>query len=416
VTAWHVAVVVENLPLGVDTRLRKQVDDLLAAGFAVTVVTMRHDDNEPYRHRERLTLREHTPPPQGRGVLGFGLEYAVAFAHAARGLLTLRLRRRVDVLQLCQPPDVYFPLAWVLRALGARVVVDQRDLVPEILASRGGRPPVLLDRLLRRMERESRRAAHEVVTVNERLAERLSGDGTPVRIARNGPVLARARRAAPDPGLRRDGEHLVVWAGKIGRQDRVDLVVRLAEEVVCRRHRTDCRFVILGDGECEQQLRDEVAALGLQDWVRFTGWVSEAEVFRHLASADLGVDTTLQHEVTPVKAMEYFATGLPLACFDLGETRRLADGVAVLVPPGDVPALATAVLDLLDDPGRRQLLGARARRLVEDELAWERQCVEYLRAVSPPVGTPVSATPVTEPARDTPARPSTAAPAQPTPR
>src|SRR5580765_6873532 len=45
----HVAVIVENVPLGVDTRLRKQVRDLLAAGFHVSVVTMRSDDNATYR-------------------------------------------------------------------------------------------------------------------------------------------------------------------------------------------------------------------------------------------------------------------------------------------------------------------------------------------------------------------------------
>ena len=39
------------------------------------------------------------------------------------------------MLQLCQPPDVYFPLAWLLRLTGARVVVDQRDLMPETLLS-----------------------------------------------------------------------------------------------------------------------------------------------------------------------------------------------------------------------------------------------------------------------------------------
>ena len=73
----------------------------------------------------------------------------MSFGWAAVLLARLRLRSRVDVLQLCQPPDVYFPLAWLLRWAGARVVVDQRDLMPEVLASRGEREPgPLLLRLL----------------------------------------------------------------------------------------------------------------------------------------------------------------------------------------------------------------------------------------------------------------------------
>lgn len=385
---WHVAVVVENVPLGVDTRLRKQVDDLLAAGFRVSVVTMRHDDNAPYRVRPGLRLLEYPAPPEGTGVLGYAREYGVAFARASARLLALRLRGRVDVLQLCQPPDVYFPVAWVLRLLGARVVVDQRDLMPEVLASRSERPSRALMTALHLLERETRRVAHHTVTVNDYLRDRLTGAGGgqgTVSVARNGPVLRRVDRIQPDPALRGDGTFLVVWAGKIGRQDRVDLVVRLAEEIVHRRARRDVRFVVLGDGECEQELRDLAGSLGLGDSVRFTGWVDEATVFRHLASADLGVDTSLQVEVTPVKAMEYFAFGLPLACFDLQESRRLAEGAGAFVPPGDVEALASTVLGLLDDPRRRSALGRAGRQMVEERLCWERQATAYLAAVSPHV-------------------------------
>ena len=117
--------------------------------------------------------------------------------------------------------------------------------------------------------------------------------------------------------------------------------------------------------------------------MRFTGWVDEATVFRHLASADLGVDTSLQVEVTPVKAMEYFAFGLPLACFDLQESRRLAEGAGAFSPPGDVEALASTVLGLLDDPRRSSALGRSGRRMVEERLCWERQATVYLAAVSP---------------------------------
>ena len=169
----------------------------------------------------------------------------------------------------------------------------------------------------------------------------------------------------------------------MGRQDRVDLVVRLAESLVHQRGRTDCRLVVLGDGECLDELRDLTTRLGLEPWVTFTGWVDEATVFTHLASADLGVDTSLQEEVSPVKAMEYMSFGLPFVCFDLLESRRLAEGAAVLVPAGDLERLTDEVIGLLDDPGRRQRLGDHGRRRVEQELAWERQVPAYVAAVSP---------------------------------
>jgi glycosyltransferase involved in cell wall biosynthesis len=77
------------------------------------------------------------------------------------------------------------------------------------------------------------------------------------------------------------------------------------------------------------------------------------------------------------------AFGLPFACFDLPETRRLAGAAAVLVPTGDIDALADAVVTLLDDAPARQRLGAAGRRAVLDRLAWERQAETYLAAVGP---------------------------------
>ena len=381
------AVVVENVAVGVDTRLRKQVDDLLDAGFDVSVVTRRHPDNEPYRHRERLRLLEHPAPPDGTSVAGYAREYAVAVLWATVLLGRLRVRRRVDVLQLCQPPDLYFPLAWVLRLTGARVVLDQRDLMPELLGSRTEHPPRLLMAVLRGLERESCRVAHHVVTVNDYLAERLRAHhpATPVSVVRNGPVLARvdaARRRPVEPGST-DGRAVVVWVGKMGPQDRVDLVVRAAEELVLRRGRGDVRFVVLGDGECLEEVTALTRELGLDAHVDLTGWVDEATVFAWLAAADVGVDASLQEEVTPVKALEYMAFGLPFACFDLTETRALAPDAAALVEPGDLVALADALEGLLDDPRRRRLLGRRGRRAVESRLAWERQAPAYLAAVSP---------------------------------
>jgi glycosyltransferase involved in cell wall biosynthesis len=388
--AWHVAVLVENLPLGVDTRLRKQVDDLLAAGFRVSVVTRRHPDNAPYRGRDGLTLLEHRPPPEGSGTLGYAAEYAVAFTLASSRLLLLRLRGRVDVLQLCQPPDIYFPLAWVLRLLGARIVVDQRDLMPELLASRTDRPSRVMTAVLRMLERETRRAAHHVVTVNDHLRRRLGGDlaATPVTVVRNGPVLRRADQVGEAPRAGRHARTRVVWAGKIGRQDRVDLVLRVAQEVVRRRGRADCEFEVLGDGECLEELRDLAHSLGLDGFVTFSGWLGERELFAHLAAADIGLDTSLQHEVSPVKAMEYFAFALPLACFDLQETRRLAEGAASFAPPGDVEALADALLGLVDAPAERRAKGACGRRMLEELLCWEKQSPAYVAAVSPPASAP----------------------------
>jgi glycosyltransferase involved in cell wall biosynthesis len=380
----HVAVIVENVALGVDTRLRKQVDNLLEAGVQLSVITMRDDDNARYRDVPGLTIFEYPAPKQPSGPVGYVGEYLQSFAWASWYLTKLRLRGRIDVLQICQPPDIYFPLAWVLRWAGTRILVDQRDLMPELLGSRYNEPPKLMLKAMHWLERRTQRVAHHSLTVNSYLKNRMVEAGAKpdaVSLVYNGPVLARTSLAVAEPSLHGEHRYLVAWAGKMGRQDRVDLTIKVAEHVIRDLGREDCGFVLLGDGECLEELRQSVRDLGLERWITFPGWIPEKDLFSYLATADLGIDCSLQVEVSPVKVMEYMAQGLPVVCFDLQESKLLADGAGEFTPAGDVPAIAAKVVELLDDPTRRKQLGDTGRRLITEKLSWERQTPIYLQAI-----------------------------------
>jgi glycosyltransferase involved in cell wall biosynthesis len=144
----------------------------------------------------------------------------------------------------------------------------------------------------------------------------------------------------------------------------------------------DVRVVVLGDGECLDEARRAASARGLDPWVSFPGWVPERDVFAHLATADVGIDASLQEEVSPVKVLEYMAFGVPFAAFDLAETRAIGADAGVLVTPGDVAALARAVVSLLEDPARRATLARAGRGRTRDHLAWEHQATTYVAVVN----------------------------------
>jgi glycosyltransferase involved in cell wall biosynthesis len=380
----HLLAIVENVPFGSDHRLRKQVESLLAHGYRVTVVTRRDATNRPHRSTAGLRLLEYAGPPEARGRLGYLREYGGSFLSAARLAVSVCLRDRVDVVQFCQPPDLYFPLAWSLRALRCKALIDQRDLMPELYAARFGSHPASLDRLFDVLARWNHRSAHEVLCVNGYLERHAVATGAApdrVTIVRNGPVMSRIEDAIPDPSLKRGASFLCCWVGMMGRQDRLDLLIETLDLLIRRHGRTDLHLAILGDGESREDARAIVARLGLEPWVTFTGWVSEDVVFRYLATADLGVDASLQAEVSPVKIMEYMGAGLPVAAFDLPETRETVGPEAALAPPGDVPALAELVAALMDDPEGRRAIVERGRARVAADLAWERQASAYVAVV-----------------------------------
>ncbi len=380
----HILVIVENIPLCVDHRVRKQVDDLLMAGYRVSVVTRRDPGNSAYRERTNLSLLEYPSLPESSGMAGYVREYTQAFVWAGILSVAARLRGRIDVVQLCQPPDIYFPLARLLRWSGATVVLDQRDLMPELYLARYGNPRMGVLAGLAWLERRTQRVAQYVICVNGYLSDRAVRVGAhPERVAivRNGPLLRRVAAARPNPALRCGFESLCCWVGKIGRQDRVDLLLRAVAHLVHDLGRRDCRFTIIGDGECLDEMRELASHLDLDRWVAFPGWLPESEVFSYLASADIGLDASVQAEVSPVKAMEYMAFSLPIVAFDLPETAALVDGAAVLVPPMDVERLGREIAALLDDPASRAALGGIGRHRVATELSWERQGLTYLQVI-----------------------------------
>ncbi|GAA2589451.1 hypothetical protein GCM10010435_80030 [Winogradskya consettensis] len=411
----RVLLMVENVSLARDHRLRKHAAALVEAGMQVTVICRRDPGNKTV---PGVRVLDYEPPRDGTSKLGFLWEYGYSLAMA--GLLTVRalLSGGIDVLQVSSTPDIYFLIARPLKLLGRRVVFDFKDLSPEIYAARYHTREGLMYALLQRLEHASLRAADHVVAVNESVREvAMRRGGVPadaVTVVGNGPRLSELNGGGTvRPELRRGREHLCVLVGMMGPQDSIDLAIEAIAYLVHGLGRTDTAYTFVGVGDAVPDLVRLVERHGLEPWVSFPGWAEQAEVFDYLATADLGLEPNLEEFVTPVKAMEYMAFGLPFVAFDVTETRLIASGVpthlsptgrtpgkdaagvvsvegaAGLVPAGDVKAFASLIDALLTDPVRRERLGAAGRRAVVEKLAWEHQARKYLTVFNRPVGADV---------------------------
>jgi glycosyltransferase involved in cell wall biosynthesis len=387
----HILLVVENVALARDHRLQKQVSTLHGHGYRVTVVC-RGDVGGPRNSCPAgVGLRAYRPPPDGTSKLGFAWEYGYSFAMAAWLAAGVFRRDRFDAIQVSGTPDIYFALAAPYRLLGRPLVLDQRDLSPELFELRYGRRGAV-HRALRWLERRSYRAADQVITVNAALRDAaLTRGGLPpeaVTVVGNGPVLASTRRRQPRLELKHGKPFLCCWLGHMGPQDRLDLALRAVGHLVHGIGRADCHFAFVGDGEARVHARRLAAQLRISPWVSFPGWAGQDEAFTYLSTADVGLEPNMEEIVSPVKGMEYMAFGLPFVTFDLAETRALAREAAVYALPGDVAGFARLIDELLGDPARRAALGRAGRRLIEERLAWDRQEAAYLGVYQRLLGKP----------------------------
>lgn len=216
--------------------------------------------------------------------------------------------------------------------------------------------------------------------------ERLLAFGTSALVA----VTARVRRDVLARGIGGDDQVVVVSLGldlaplvaapalrgelrrELGLAPETPLVGIVARLVPIKAHETfldaaraiapvrpDIVFLVVGDGERRAELEAAVSAAGLASRVRFLGW--RADLARLYADLDVVVLTS-KNEGLPVALIEAMAASRPVVSTRAGGVEDVVtDGeTGVVVEIGDVPAVARAVVDLIEDPARAARLGAAA--------------------------------------------------------
>jgi len=381
----QITILVANLPAERDRRVIRESLSLEAAGYDVTVIAPRGDVSLKTLPGSRsVRLKPYPIIVSGGGVLSFAAEFVWSFTCVAIRLLGEVLSGRAHAVQVCNPPDVYWPLALLLRALGRPWVFDHHDLCPEIYVTRtGGSPNPLVLRMLVACEWLTLRTATAVIATNESFRENALGRGVrpeKLTVVRNGPSTDEVEPETPrTPAGQAD---LIVYLGVLGPQDNVEGAVLAAEDLARRRGRGGWRMVIAGDGECMPALTKLVAERGLGDVVEFTGWLGAAEVDALLRSATIAIQpdlpTRMNHLSTMAKSVEYLGRGVPMVAADLIETRRTAGDAAVYVPTATPEELAGALDALLDAPGQRARMRETGLRRFADMLAWDHQARGYI--------------------------------------
>jgi glycosyltransferase involved in cell wall biosynthesis len=140
--------------------------------------------------------------------------------------------------------------------------------------------------------------------------------------------------------------------------------------LVRARHR-EATLTIAGSGSEEPRLRRLAASLGSHG-IRFVGRVEPAAMADLCEQADIFVNSSVVDN-QPVSVLEAFAAGLPVVSTPTGDLAALVrDGdTGLIVPAGDPPAMAKAVMSLLDQPECAQRMARRAHGTVE-AYSWPR--------------------------------------------
>ncbi len=384
----RVLIIVENLPVPFDRRVWQEATTLHDAGYQVAVIcpTGKGFDAR-YECLDGIHIYRHWLPAEGSGAVGYLLEYSVALVMQFYLAMKVMMRQGFDVIHACNPPDTIFLVAACFKPFGKKFLFDHHDINPELYEAKFNRRDFFY-RLLLLMERTTFRLADVCIATNEsyrQIALQRGGkDPGKVFVVRSGPKLERLQVRPPKPELKQGRAYLVGYVGVMGKQEGIDLLLQAVRYITHDLGRQDIHFGLVGGGTELPALQRLAQELGVDDYVTFTGRVSDDELLDMLNTADVCVNPDIANEMndksTMNKIMEYMALGKAIVQFDLAEGRFSAREASLYANKNDIRDMGDKIVQLIDDPVARTRMGEYGRNRVENELEWRYEAPKLLAA------------------------------------
>jgi glycosyltransferase involved in cell wall biosynthesis len=393
----RILMLLENLPYPQDVRVRREATALAAVGYRVTVICPAAPGQPSRETVDGVRVYRYAPPRAASGFLGYLWEYGYSMAASFVISLSILFGEGFDAVHAHNPPETFVFIAMFYKLFGKRFVFDHHDLSPEMYQARfSGKGNRIVYSVLVWLEKLTCNFADHIIATNESYKkvemDRHHVPEARITVVRNGIELNRMGPVEPDPVLRRKAKTIIGYVGVMGFQDGVDYLLRALHHLVHDFGRTDFYCALVGGGDAWPSLKKLASELALDEYVWLPGFVFGDDLRRYLSAADICAvpdpSNPYNDRSTMVKIMEYMALGKPIVAFDLPEHRFTAQQAGVYVPGNDELAFAGAIAQLMDDPLRRERLGAFGNYRIKNELAWDFSIPKLLavyRKVLPPL-------------------------------
>jgi glycosyltransferase involved in cell wall biosynthesis len=315
------------------------------------------------------------------------------FWEATMVAYNLVFARGVEKHLLSADPGVFYQRHCRFSIAGA--LLSRRLQVPLILEYNGPQgwiadhwDPTPFRRLVRLCEEVTLRSAARIVVVSEALRAELAGRGFRADRIRVNPNAVdpdyffpgRGRAAGRQELNVGPDEVLVGFTGSFSLWHGIAILQQAIVSLLSVPRPCRLRFVLVGNGLLQGEMRSALAPYEKTGAVIFTGSLPSNKVAEYLDASDILVAPHIpmpdgsRFFGSPTKLFEYMAMGKGIVASRLEQLAEVLehDRTAWLITPGDVDELAEAILRLALDPAKREALGAAARRAAVERHSWAR--------------------------------------------
>lgn len=381
----HILIVVENLPVPFDRRVWQEANTLKDTGAEVSIICPKMMDyTASYEKINGIEIYRHPLPLEGRGAIGYLIEYSVALFWEFYLSWKIYLKKRFHVIQGCNPPDMIFLVALFFILLGVKYVFDHHDVNPELYMAKYNKKGLFF-RMMLLFERLTFATADFSIATNESYREiairrgKMAEDR--IQVVRSGPRLDRLKLLPPDNKYLKGRKYLVGYVGVIGEQEGIDLLLESVKHITSIRK--DIQFAIVGGGSDLKRIEQLSIKMGLTEFVDFYGRVPDDLMVAILNTADVCVNpdkpTEMNNLSTMNKIMEYMALRKPIVQYNLKEGRFSAQKASLYARCGDTMDFADKMTQLIDNPELRKQMADYGYNRVINELSWDYESVKLTR-------------------------------------
>jgi glycosyltransferase involved in cell wall biosynthesis len=375
-----------------DSRPRRAAESMVQSGMHVELICLRESQNEAEREVINGVNVRRVPIERTRGSkFAYIWQYSKFVLTCLLVLGRRSLQQHFDIVHAHNMPDFLVFSALLPKFLGARVILDLHDPMPELMQSIYQLPPDhRMVSLLKALERLSIAFADLVLTPNLAFRDLFVSRGCPpgkIGIVMNSPeatLFDPTRFALPKPPGQRNGSFKLMFHGLIAERHGLDTAIEAVFRL--RNQIRGLEFHIFGSRTAYMdRMTQLVQELDLHETVWFHGAKTQEEIAQALATVDLGIIPNRRNPFTeinmPTRIFENLAMGRPVI---VPNTKGIRDYFnekqLVFFDPGSVESLANAIYWIYTHPRDAQGVVAQGRHVLQAH-TWELERQHFLECV-----------------------------------
>ncbi len=307
-------------------------------------------------------------------------DYGSRIVRATFGVLNIGFRAnklRPDVVHFHDPEILW--ISPFFRLFGVKLIYDSHEHFPKQVTSKPWVKPAfvryLLSRIVALYEFFFILFVNRVISVTPEIVNRFP----PKKrcLVRNFPILTSPKHEIENlPSANSDELPIAIYVGGLTRIRGIKELVEVFARLVDR-----CELRLFGPWESEEF--GDLCMKPSSPNVFYMGVKPNEEIAPEILKADIGL--ALLYPVKnylmsyPVKAFEYMSAGLPIIMSDFPYWKKLFNGCAIFVNPIDSDEIYQAIINLIENPERREKMGALGLQMVENEYNWEPEAKKLIR-------------------------------------